>query len=79
MAESEARKWVLIWVENLHRRARSKRFWVEGQERLDLDTCCLILSCLLNKAWPTEYANCNSGMGIDKSRCFSVKQAVHPC
>ena len=26
MAELEARDWVLVWVEDLHRRAGSKRF-----------------------------------------------------
>ena len=26
MAESEARDWVLVWVEHLHRRAGSKEF-----------------------------------------------------
>ena len=40
MAESEARDWVLVWVEGLHRRAGSKRFWEEEQERIDLGTCC---------------------------------------
>ena len=49
MAESEARNWVLVWVENLHRRAGSKRFWEEEQERIDLGTCCLILSCTYGK------------------------------
>ena len=44
MAESEARDWVFGWVEDLHRRAGSKRFWEEEQERIDLGTCCLILS-----------------------------------
>ena len=39
MAESEARDWVLIWVEDLHRRAGSKRFWEKEQERIDLGTC----------------------------------------
>ena len=48
MAESEARDWVLVWVEDLHRRAGSKRFWEEEQERIDLGTCCLIL--LLSRA-----------------------------
>ena len=38
MAESEARDWVLVWVEDLHRRAGSKRFWEEEQERIDLGT-----------------------------------------
>ena len=47
MAESEARDWVLVWVEDLHRRAGSKRFWEEEQERIDLGTSCLILSCSL--------------------------------
>ena len=36
MAESEAREWVLVWVEDLHRRAGSKRFWEEEQERIAL-------------------------------------------
>ena len=27
MAETEARDWELVWVEDLHRRAGSKRFW----------------------------------------------------
>ena len=31
MAESEAREWVLVWVDDLHRRAGSKRFWEEEQ------------------------------------------------
>ena len=39
MAESEARDWVLVWVEDLRRRAGSKRFWEEEQERIDLGTC----------------------------------------
>ena len=47
MAESEARDWVLVWVEDLHRPAGSKRFWEAEQERIDLRTCCLILSCSL--------------------------------
>ena len=34
MAESEAKDWVLVWVEDLHRRAGSKRFWEEEQERI---------------------------------------------
>ena len=34
MAESEARDWVLVWVEDLHRRAGSKRFWEVEQELL---------------------------------------------
>ena len=46
MAESEARDWVLVWVEDLHRRAGSKRFWEEEQERIDLGTCCLFDSVL---------------------------------
>ena len=44
MAELEARDWVLVLVEDLHRRAESKRLWEEEQERIDLGTCCLILS-----------------------------------
>ena len=39
MAESEARYWVLVWVEYLRQRAGSKRFWEEEQERIDLRTC----------------------------------------
>ena len=39
MAKSEARDWVLVWVEDLHRRAGSKRFWEEEQKRIDLGTC----------------------------------------
>ena len=35
MAESEARDWVLFWVEDLHQRAGSKQFWEEEQERRD--------------------------------------------
>ena len=46
MAESEARDWVLVWVEDLHRRAGSKCFWEDEQGRTDLGTCCLILSCI---------------------------------
>ena len=72
MAESEVRDWVLVWVEDLHRRA-SKRFWEEEQERIDLGTCCLILSGSL---WEVRlHTDCHSGMRIDQSRCFSVKQA----
>ena len=40
-------------VEDLHRRAGSKRFWEEEQERIDLGTCCLILSCSLWDVRPT--------------------------
>ena len=43
MAESEARDWVLDWVEDLHRRAKSMRFWEDEQERIHLGTCSLIL------------------------------------
>ena len=53
MAESEARNWVLVWVEELHRRAGSKRFWKEEPEQIDLGTCRLILSCSLWEVWPT--------------------------
>ena len=52
MAKSEARDWVLVWVEDLHRRAESNRFW-EEQERIDLGTCCLILSCSVWKVRTT--------------------------
>ena len=40
MSESKARDWVLVWMEDLHRRAGSKRFWEEEQERINLATCC---------------------------------------
>ena len=53
MAESEAKDWVLVWVEDLHRRAGSKRFWEKEQERIDLGTCCLILYCSLWEVRPT--------------------------
>ena len=45
MAESEARDWVLVRVEDLHGQAESKCFWEEEQERIDLGTRCLILFC----------------------------------
>ena len=51
MPESEAR--VLVWVEDMHQRAESKRFWEEEQQWIDLRTCCLILSCSLWEVWPT--------------------------
>ena len=38
MAESEAGDWVLVWVEVLHLRPGSKRFWKEERERIDLGT-----------------------------------------
>ena len=77
MAESEARDWVLVWVGDLHRQAGTKRFWEEEQERIDLGTCCLILSCSLWEVRSTyRLSQC---MRIDKSRCFSAKQAVHSC
>ena len=38
MAESEARDWVFVLVEDLHRRAESEHFWEEEQERIDLWT-----------------------------------------
>ena len=53
MAESEARDWVLVWVEGLHRRAGSKRFWEKEQERIDLGTCSLIRFCSLWEVRPT--------------------------
>ena len=53
MTESEARDWVLVWVKDLHQRAGSKRFWEEEQERKDLGTCSLILSCGLWEVRPT--------------------------
>ena len=43
MIESEAEDWVLVWIEDLHRQAGSKRFWEE--EQIDFGTCCLILFC----------------------------------
>ena len=45
--------WLLVWVEDLYKRARSKRFWEEKQEWIDLRTCCLILSCSLKEVRPT--------------------------
>ena len=53
MTESEARDWVLVWVEGLHRRAGSKCFWEKEQERIDLGTSCLVLSCSLWEVRPT--------------------------
>ena len=53
MAESEARDWVLVWVEDLDRRAGTKRFWEEEQERIDLETSCLIMFCILREVRPT--------------------------
>ena len=44
MAESEARDWVLVWVVDLLRQVGSKRFWEVEQERINLGTCCLIIS-----------------------------------
>ena len=64
-------------MEDLHRRGGSKRFWEEEQEHIDFGKCCLILSCSLWEVRPTVYSDCHSGMRIDKSRCFSVKLAVH--
>ena len=76
MAEWEAGDWILVWVEDLHRWAGRKCFWEEEQELMELGACCLILSC--NQKYGL-HADCHSGMGITKSRCFFVKQAVHPC
>ena len=42
MTEAEARDWGLVWVEDLHQWAGSKRFWEEEQQRIDLGTCRLI-------------------------------------
>ena len=53
MAESEARDWVLVSVEELHQRAGSKHFWEKEQERINLGTCCLILSCSLREEQAT--------------------------
>ena len=47
MAESEAEDRLLVWVEDLHQRAESKRFWKEELERIDLGTRCLTLPCSL--------------------------------
>ena len=52
MAESEAKDWVLVWVEDLHQQAGSKQFWKKEQEQIDLGTC-LILSCSLWEVRPT--------------------------
>ena len=38
MAESETRDWILGWVEDLHKRAESMRFWEEEQKRIVLET-----------------------------------------
>ena len=51
MAESEAGDWVLVWVEDLHQLAGSKRFWEEEQERIDSGTC--FLSCRVWELRPT--------------------------
>ena len=59
MAESEARDWVLVWVEDLHRRAGRKRFWEEEQERIDLGT-------LHQGASPRYQQGCTA--------CFTKKQ-----
>ena len=40
-------------MEDLHQRAGSKRFWEKEHERIDLGTCCLILSCSLWEVRPT--------------------------
>ena len=53
MAESEATHWVLVWVEDLHRRGGSKRFEKEEQERINLGLCCSILSFSLWEVRPT--------------------------
>ena len=36
-------------VEDLHRQAESMRFWEEEPEQINLETCCLILSCSLER------------------------------
>ena len=54
MVELKAKNWVLVWVEDLHRRAESKRFWEEEKERIDLEMCCLILFCYLWEKRPTH-------------------------
>ena len=53
MAETEARDWVLVWVEDLDRRAGTKSFWEEEQEWIDLETSCLIMFCSLWEVRPT--------------------------
>ena len=79
MAKSETRDWVLIQVEDLHRRVESTRFWEEEKDRIDLKKFCLILSYSLWEVRPTVHTACRSGMPIDTSRYFSVKQAGLPC
>ena len=64
MAESEARDWVLVWVEDLHRRAESKRFWEEEQERIDLGiaahfSALSILTILLDKCQTKSFEDMN--------------------
>ena len=43
MVVSKARDWIFVWVEDLHQRVGSKRFWEEEQERIDLGMCRLIV------------------------------------
>ena len=38
MTKSKAKDWLLVWVEDLHRRVESKRFWKEEQERIESKT-----------------------------------------
>ena len=75
MAESEARDWVLVWVEDLHRRAGSKRFWKEKQERIDLGTCCLILSCSL---WLWLQDRIKQHVPKSIRPCFSFQKRLLP-
>ena len=59
MVELKAKNWVLVWVEDLHRRAESKRFWEEEKERIDLEMCLFnsVLLPLGEKTYtPTDVA-----------------------
>ena len=69
MPESEARDWVLVWVEDLHRRAGGKRFWEKEQKRIDLMTCCLILSCRLWEVRPMYFPK---AAGQNQTTCLQI-------
>ena len=43
---------VIGWLKDLLGRAESMRFWEEEQERIDLETRCLILFCSVWEVWP---------------------------
>ena len=73
MTESEARD-LLVWVEDLHRRAGSKRFWEKEQERIDLGTSCLVLSCSLWEVRPTYRLS-----QWHEMTCFSQKRFSQNC